>query len=159
MPAGTCYASETSVPSAGARGWAVGREGADRLTGRLNKPEPAGTAPPRPPPFPSGRWALFFTPAPAKDPVVGPWGPGAAVRSQVSASRSTGFLLPRSRCHTQWPLAPSHNLPSVISIDHKAGNIPCRPSFHLRKLNVPMPRPCCPCDESSHLGCEGREDL
>lgn len=51
MPAGTCYASEPSVPSAGARGWAAGRDGAGESAGRRGELERAGARLPSCPPL------------------------------------------------------------------------------------------------------------
>lgn len=59
MPAGTCYASEPSVPSAGARGWAAGRDGAGESAGRRGELDRAGAETPFPPA------PLSLTPAPA----------------------------------------------------------------------------------------------
>lgn len=56
MPAGTCYASRPSVPSAGAGGWAAGREGAGASTGRQGELEPAGAALPLTPAPAASQW-------------------------------------------------------------------------------------------------------
>lgn len=95
MPAGTCYASEPSVPSAGAGGWAAGREGADEFMGR---PDKLDSPPARPP---AALPVRAPGPAPHTCSSEGPChrdtrGPEAVVLRPVTASHSTCCIPPLS---------------------------------------------------------------
>lgn len=144
MPAGTCYASKPSVPSAGARGWAAGREGADEFMGRRGGR--AGWNPARmaTPCLPATLPIRAPGPAPHTCSSEGPCrrdvqGPEAAVLKQVPPAIPPAAFC--SQSHTQQFPASLQKLPSVILIYLEVEKITFCPLLHLYKRNICMQPP------------------
>ena len=162
MPAGTCYASEPSVPSAGARGWAAGREGADEFPGRPDKLEPARTATPRPlAALPV--WALGLAPHTCSSE-----GPVAGTCGAPKLCPLTGHCQPLHLPHSAM-LEQSHpGVPSFLAQSSKHNfNLLKVKKITLSLIPPQAEHPCAtphfPCDDGSCRDCGGwqrsQEDL